>query len=415
MLGKEGMDVGINVYVDDVACVVLLSAGVLVAWRKGRFPDSSSWPAFTLFALMAVNLDRGVSEFGWKPAGNGARNLLYLIVPSVALLLLRPALRVNPQRLANLLAGFGSALTAIALCRWAGVLSIPLVAPDDVVREFREVVRTLGADDALVIGQSLLAIVCVQLIDGVKLWRTCLAAILAATTVALQHRSVWVSTCVGLMWLAASSLRSSEKRWRQLAGSTFIGLTVAAGAVSSTGTGGSETIDRVVSLARTNFDETQQQDSTWNWRVKGFAEATERVSSSDTFEMLLGPPSGRDLGSSGSFASVHIHNRYVVMLAYYGVLGGLVLLLWLFAVGRKVGGWIRTHPGGGPEMHAGTAFLQALLLSQLTYFVVYTGGIVQGGITALIWLAAESRAGRIAPIVAPGYSYLAARGLPQRS
>ncbi|PYV76642.1 MAG: hypothetical protein DMG96_13475, partial [Acidobacteria bacterium] len=93
MLGKEGMDVGINVYVDDVACVVLLSAGVLVAWRKGRFPDSSSWPAFTLFALMAVNLARGVSEFGWKPAGNGARNLLYLIVPTVALLLLRPALR----------------------------------------------------------------------------------------------------------------------------------------------------------------------------------------------------------------------------------------------------------------------------------------------------------------------------------
>jgi len=410
MLGKEGMDVGINVYVDDVACVVLLSAGVLVAWRKGRFPDSSSWPAFTLFALMAVNLDRGVSEFGWKPAGNGARNLLYLIVPSVALLLLRPALRVNPQRLANLLAGFGSALTAIALCRWAGVLSIPLVAPDDVVREFREVVRTLGADDALVIGQSLLAIVCLQLIDGVKLWRTCLAAILAATTVALQHRSVWVSTCVGLMWLAASSLRSSEKRWRQLAGSTFIGLTVAAGAVSSTGTAGD-----VVSLITANIDETQRQNSTWSWRVNGFLEATDRLFSSGTFEMLLGPPSGRDLGSSGSFASVHIHNRYVVMLAYYGVLGGLVLLLWLFAVGRKVGGWIRTHPGGGPEMHAGTAFLQALLLSQLTYFVVYTGGIVQGGITALIWLAAESRAGRIAPIVAPGYSYLAARGLPQRS
>jgi len=284
------------------------------------------------------------------------------------------------------------------------------VAPDDVVREFREVVRTLGADGALVIGQALLAIVCLQLIDGVKLWRTCLAAILAATTVALQHRSVWVSTCVGLMWLAASSLRSSEKRWRQLAGSTFIGLTVAAGAVSSTGTAGD-----VVSLITANIDETQRQNSTWSWRVNGFLEATDRLFSSGTFEMLLGPPSGRDLGSSGSFASVHIHNRYVVMLAYYGVLGGLVLLLWLFAVGRKVGGWIRTHPGGGPEMHAGTAFLQALLLSQLTYFVVYTGGIVQGGITALIWLAAESRAGRIAPIVAPGYSYLAARGLPQRS
>jgi hypothetical protein len=92
------------------------------------------------------------------------------------------------------------------------------------------------------------------------------------------------------------------------------------------------------------------------------------------------------------------------MLAYYGVLGELVLLLWLFGVGRKVGGWIHPHPGGGPEIHAGTAFLQALLLAQLTYFMVYTGGIVQGGITALIWLAAESRPGRIHPIVAPLYT-----------
>src|SRR5439155_14643123 len=271
-------------------------------------------------------------------------------------------------------------------------------------------VRARGADDALVIGQSLLAIVGLQLIDGVKLWRTCLAVILAATTVALQHRSVWVSTCAGLMWLAASSLRSSQKRWRQLAGSNFIGLTVAVGIVSSAGTA-----DHVFSLITANIDETQRPNSTWRWRVNGFSEATYRLRSSDTFEMLLGPPSGRDLGSSVSFASVHIHNRYVIMLAQYGVLGGLVLLLWLFSVGRKVGGWIRPQPGGSPEIHAGTAFLQALLLAQLTYFLVNTGGIIQGCITALIWLAAECRPGRIHPIVAPGDSYLAERGLPQRS
>src|SRR5437016_13285862 len=58
-LAKEGMDVGVTVYVDDIACLVLLSAGGMVVLRNGRFPDSSSWPVFGLFTLMAVNLARG--------------------------------------------------------------------------------------------------------------------------------------------------------------------------------------------------------------------------------------------------------------------------------------------------------------------------------------------------------------------
>ena len=379
-LGKDGIEVGVNVYIDDVACLVLLCAAAVVVVRKQRIPDSSSWPVFTLFALAAINLARGAAEFGLKPAGNGARNLIYLIVPSLALILLRPALRVYPQRLANLLAGFGCALTVLAVCRWTGALRMPAVADD-----FREVSRAIPAEYAIVIGQSLLAVVYLQITRGVR-WRgICLAGILATTTFAVQHRSVWISTCVGLIWLSARTLRLSQKFWFQLAGATFVGLTVISIA------GGSETIDRAVSLARTNFDETQQQDSTWNWRVKGFAEAAERVASSDTFELLLGPPSGRDLGSSASFASVHIHNRYLGTLAYYGLFGAIVLIIWLSAVARKVGGWVWPRPGEDREMRVGTVFLQALLLSQLAYFLAYSGGIMQSGITALIWLAAGSR------------------------
>ncbi|PYV34466.1 MAG: hypothetical protein DMG09_21050 [Acidobacteria bacterium] len=132
-LGNDGIDVGVNVYIDDVACLVLLCAAAVVVVRKQRLPDSSSWPVFTLFALAAINLARGAAEFGLKPAGNGARNLIYLIVPSLALILLRPALRVYPRRLANLLAGFGCALTALAVCRWTGALSVAVggcLSPD---------------------------------------------------------------------------------------------------------------------------------------------------------------------------------------------------------------------------------------------------------------------------------------------
>jgi hypothetical protein len=388
-LVPAGIDIGINVYADDIACLVLLSAGALVTLRKRRVMDTSAWAAFALFALATVNLARGAMEFGLKSAGNGARNLIYLSVPMIALILLRPALRVNPKRVANLLGCFGCALTIVAVLRWTGALRMPQLDVGDVESDFREVVRTLGAGDALVIGQSLLAIIYLQFFHGVRMWRTSLAAILAVVTIALQHRSVWVSTFVGLVWLAASSLRSSQRRWLQLAGATFIGITVTVITLSATGG-----MDRIISLITANFEETQQQDSTWNWRVKGFAEATERLFSSNTFEMLVGPPSGRDLESSAGFASIHVHNRYIATIAYYGLFGGIVLAVWLFAVGRKVGAWVRVNHGDSPKMCAGTAFLQALLLSQLTYFFAYTGGIEEGSITALIWLAAASQSER---------------------
>jgi len=380
-LGKDGIEVGgINVYIDDIACLVLLVAGAVVVFRRGRLPERGTWAAITLFALAATNLARGSIEFGLKPAGNGARSLICLIVPSIALILLRPALRLCPQRLANWLAGFGCALVIVAVCRWSGVLPMPTVADD-----FREVSRALPAEYAIVIGQSLLAIVYLQISRGVKWWGMCLAGILATTTLTLQHRSVWVSTFVGLTWLSVRTMKLSHGFWFRLVGTTFVGLTL----ISTIA--GSKNIDRVVSLARINFEETQRQDSTWNWRVEGFAEATDRVFSSDTFEMLLGPPSGRDLGSRASLASVDIHSRYVATLAYYGIFGAMVLIIWLSAVARKVGGWVRDRRGGSRETQVGTAFLQALLLSQLTYFVPYSGGMLQGAITAVIWLAARSR------------------------
>jgi hypothetical protein len=383
-----GMELGINVYADDIACLVLLSAGACVALRTRRFSRGRCWPVFTLLALVLINLARGASEFGLKPAGNSARSLTYLIVPFVAVILLRPALRISPHRLARWLTGLGCALTVAAVFRWAGALSIP----EDVLVGNRAVIRVVPAEYALLIGQAVLAIVALQLIRGVRWWTFGIAGMLIATTLALQHRSVWVATAIGLMWLAVGSFRSSQKRWFQLAGATCIALTVAA--VTLFATGG---IDRVELLVQTNLNETQQKDSTWSWRVDGFVEAMDRLFSSDASEIVFGPPSGRDLGSDvRTAASVYIHSRYVETLAHYGLLGGLALVIWLVAVARKVGGrWVRMCSWEGRPVSVETAFLQALLLSQLTYFVAYSGGLVLGAIMGLIWLAATGDTGRV--------------------
>jgi hypothetical protein len=389
LLGVYGIELGINVYADDIACLVLLSAGVCVALRTTRFSPGRCWPVFALFALVLINFARGASEFGLKAAGNGSRSLTYLIVPSVTVALLRPALRVTPQHLALWLTVLGCVLAIVAGCRWAGTLPVPEQVLDEAGN--RAVVRVLPAEFTHLIGQALFAIAALQLIRGVRWWKVGIAGMLATITVALQHRSVWAATVVGLMWLAAGSFRSSQKRWFQLVGTTCIALSLAAMTLSATGG-----IDRVELLVRTNLNETQQQDSTWTWRVGGFAEATDRLFSSDTSEILFGPPSGRDLGSDVGMASVSIHSRYVETLAHYGILGGVLLLIWLVAVARKVGGgWVRGRSWEGRPMSVETAFLQALLLSQLTYFVAYSGGLTQGEVIGLIWLTATADTERV--------------------
>jgi hypothetical protein len=291
-------------------------------------------------------------------------------------------LRLTSERIATGLGALGCALTIVAAVRWAGLLPTPQEIIDN---DFREVVRVLPAESAMLIGQSLLAVLCLQITRGVRSWGVCLAGTLAATVIALQHRSVWLSTLVGLAWFASRTFRVSQKLWLQVAAGAFVGLTIAATTLIAAGG-----VGKVLSLGKVNFDETQQDNSTWSWRVQGFAEATDRVFSSDMLETLLGPPSGRDLNSDDNVvASVHIHNRYVATLANYGIVGLAGLIAWLSIVARKVGGWVGPIPGESCESRVGRVFLQALLLSQLTYFVAYSGEIMQGVLIALIWLASD--------------------------
>jgi hypothetical protein len=384
---QEGIDIGVNIYIKDILCLVLISAGAVLILRKGIYPGIASWPVFALLSLVAINLARGINEFGLKPAGNEARSLAYLVIPSAAWILIGRAERIDAQRLARWLSIFGCALTILALCRWAGALPMPVPEWED---NSRRVLRVLPADCALVIGQSLLAIVCVQFFDRVKLWRTCLAAVLAGTIVALQHRSVWIATFVGFIWLSGNYLRLGERRWLQLAGSTFIVLTLALIVLSATGV-----MEEVVSLVRVNLEETQRNNSTWNWRVNGFAEAIDRLLSSDTLEVIVGPPSGRDLRPGASAASIHIHSRYIATFAYYGVIGGSILAIWLCVVAGRLWRWTGTRPEEGTTTRVGVIFLQALFLSLLTYFAAYPGGVVEGSIIALIGVGSSARIGNV--------------------
>jgi hypothetical protein len=159
------------------------------------------------------------------------------------------------------------------------------------------------------------------------------------------------------------------------------------------------TAEKFLTVLSVNVTEAQEYNSTWAWRVRGWTEAIDRLFSSGTMEVLVGPPSGRYLGSNASSASVHIHNRYVDMLAYYGLAGALLLSVWIISMFRTIGASFQRYRADRRNRAIERVFLQALLVSQLIYFIPYFGGIAQGSVMGLIIAAALTGRKRL-PVMA---------------
>ena len=377
-IGTSGVTLGINLYVDDAAVAILLLAGLLVLLRYHRGLPGDAIPCAVLLALVALNFGRGVGAFGLKAAGNSARNLAEFTVPAAAVMLLQPVFQLDARRLARWLGWAGYALSAIAILRWAGVLSMPA----QLETSFRDVVRALPADYAFMVGLALIAVVYLQFADRSTPWGWLTAAVFSVLTILLQHRSVWVATAAGVGWLSVRTARSSVLFWLALAA-------VGAGAGSVAALAFPQIVEKVELLVAANVQEAQGEKSTWAWRVQSYQEATDRLLTSGTTDMLIGPPAGWAANSNASFASTHIHSRYIDTLAFYGILGFAVLLLWFGVIARRVLRPVRSAPGRHARDHAGAPLLEALLLSEIVYLVPYFGGILQGTVLGLVWVAAN--------------------------
>jgi hypothetical protein len=255
------------------------------------------------------------------------------------------------------------------------------VEPED----FRAVVRVLPAEYAFIIGQALIGIFGLQLIRGFRPIGLIIASFFAALVFALQHRSVWVATTAGLVWLAFRSPRVVRREWLKFS-SLVLFLTTALVLYPLVA---SKSFERGLNLVRVNVAEAEQQESTWTWRVDGYSEATERLFSSGLSETVIGPPIGADLTDKASEASLTIHDRYIFVLVYYGVTGLIFLLLWLALSAARI------HMLGGRADHSDRGaritkvILEALLVSVLVYMVPYNGEELEGLLMGAIWLASS--------------------------
>ena len=391
-IGVGGVDLGVNLYVDDAACVVVLVTGFLALMRyQTKFPRDTV-PCLALLVLIALSVGRGLGPFGLKAAGNSSRNLFWFVAPALAIMLLRPAFRLDAGRLARWLGWAGFCLSAVALLRWGGVLPIPVEQIDTL----REVVRSLNADSAFIVGLAFIAAIWLALVARQSAWWWAGAGMFGAVTLALQHRSVWVAIAAGLVWLGLRSLqRLYPLRWLAVGAAVCVGLGMIVVATP-------QVLESTGMIVTTNVQEAESSNGTWAWRVAGYEEATARFLDGGSVDMFIGPPAGwaADLIHE-HFASTVIHSRYVGTLAFYGIVGSAALLLWFGMLAKRIG-WPTRSPRGRPARdHAGTILLEALFLSELVYMVPYTGGILQGAVLGLIWVAAKQNnisivAGRVA-------------------
>jgi len=388
------INAGVTIYQDDLACAALVAGAAIVAFRNRTFPRYLCSPALALLGLAGLNFARGTLLFGLKPAGNGVRGLIFFIVPFLATSVIGPALQLTCSRATSWLYGAAFLFTGVTLCRWAGLFPVPEIL---LVDEFRQIPRVLGADYPMIIGQALIAVVGSQLSRGVQLSGVLKAFLLGAVVLLLQHRSVWLATAAGLACLVFRSLRyASLRQCMHFAAAAAAAATLASLLVVASGRA-----TQFIAMLTVNIEETTQEDSSFAWRVNGFHEAIDRTFSGGPVEIVVGPPSGRDLTDVASVASTHIHNRYIDTLAYYGVLGLLLLLAWFWTLAARV---VRMKTATMDQSRGDMArsILQAILLSEFAYFLGYYGNLLHGAVLGLLWVASyDLSATRPHPAVAP--------------
>jgi hypothetical protein len=377
--GTTAINIGVSIYLLDLACIALVGIALL---HLARYPSTfplDAYPCIALFVLLALNFARGVALYGPKEAGNMSRNLFFFVAPALALMLLRPVLSLHAERLVNLVVWSGLCLTAVALLRWTHVLPVISETWDG----FREVPRVLPSDYAIPVGLAFIAAGYRAMAErkGSIWWMT--AGLLGGVTLALQHRSVWVATILGFAWLVLRTLRRmSPLRLAGIALSGILGLGIITVATP-------KMLNTVDTLLTSNIRETEKSDSTWEWRVRGYDEAYERLLHSDLTDILVGPPAGVVDNSGGSYASRHIHSRYVDTFANYGIVGLVTLLLWFTLLWRRLRS---AHAAAkGKRRVDASVCLEALFIAEVIYLIPYFGGVAEGSFLGLLWVAAQRR------------------------
>jgi hypothetical protein len=375
----------ISISLGDLLLVLLLTASTARLLRVERLTVPQRL-LVGVIVLVAWALIRGAGPFGIPAAVNEARQFLRFLTAALYFSTMEPR-RDLLDRLGRLWIIAAVALSALTLIRWAAYAA---GLTEGFFRGAAGTIRVIPSDAALLIAQGAL-IAFPWLADKSRGWMRYLAPALLVFVVILQHRTVWVLTAAGTIYLLF--------RERAVAKKMLSALVIAAAlftVLMFTVFGGQD--DEVSD----QLAESAQSTDNFEWRVAGWVALFADSGPETPAEWLTGRPYGtgwdRVITPGGGVIPFSPHNFYVETALRVGV-AGLAALVWLYVIALR-GTLRKRHAFSSRDPLLSPIVLHVAVSVHILYFITYTPDTAQAMLLGVACAVASSATSDHAPTTA---------------
>jgi hypothetical protein len=362
LVEMPSLDVGVRFLPQDIlgTLLALLGAARILTRSRWSFVHILLLGLFGGFVWHAIE---GSLAFGVRDAFNEARGEFYFLS---AMLYFSTFDYTQPvqKRLLWAMLGIAGAMVALAVVWWTA-LALNLNVPQAMAyRMSIKPMAVLKAGSAFFIGQVFLICLCMRIRGEESLGGRWLLLPLLGVVILLQHRSVWVTTALGTIWIFSRSGQRIPRLWLKMAVAAVLVISIGAMLLG-------EHLGEVGSVFRESLAESQRESSTWTGRVESWDSLLFHSYLETPEDWAFGKPYGTGYFRVVDRVKVEYapHNYYVTLILRNGILG-LACFLALYAALlwrslRPQGRQLESSPYFGPEI------FQAMLVSQLAFYVPY--------------------------------------------
>jgi hypothetical protein len=367
---------------NDLLVVVLLGAAVARLLRARRL-TLPQWLTIAILVLVIWSVARGAGPFGVPASVNEARKFFQF--GSALLYFSTVEFRRDLfNRFGRMWLIAASVLCAITIARWignaAGLRSGFFEGYADV--------RVIPAAMTLILAQAAIVSFPLLLRRDRSILRF-LAPIFLVFVVLLQHRTVWIATAFGTLYLL----------WRERAlAQRALNMLVVAAALFGVFT--LTVFDDQQSDVTEQLASSAQRTGTFEWRYQGWVALLTDAGPRNAEEALTGLPFGR--GWTRTLAQQQVvevspHNFYVETFLRIGV-AGLVAMLLIYYLGLKAT-WRSPRHDHDPGL-LNPSILHVTVAMQLLFYITYSPDFAQAmllGLAASVVQSSGYRPGRASP------------------
>lgn len=372
LIDGGGIRLGINVFYTDFALLLIsLAAGLRLVFAPDFPLRHPAWLVFSVMILLSLTL--GLAAYG-TAAGVSARGYFYFMVAG----LYGMSFPISHRRIRftlDILVALALALLMLTAYRWAVYYTpIPALLPKGGVYNIDGAIRVIKSNESLVLAQILVGgVFFAAAARGLQLAKW-FSPLLLGTTIALQHRSVWLTVLVGGL------ARFLVVRTKQSSAIGQLLLVAAIVAVTSIPLVFSDKLSGLTQQVQHSAERAIQGRDTVHERFGNWTALIELWYQGGVKSILIGQSFGTDssryvtdeIGQARKI-NYYAHNLYVQTLYNTGLVG-LAAMLTAFAYVLRSLYRLNRKGVGGVE----TQVLLVFMVMQMAYYVPYGTDYLQG-------------------------------------